>query len=57
MGTAFGRTEFHWLNPHVPLVLSPKGYPYALSLKRRGDAHDNWTDYWAADSLQAYVTG
>jgi integrase/recombinase XerD len=57
MGTAFGRTEYHGLNPHLPLILSRKGYPYALSLKRRSDAQGAWTDYWAADSLQAYVTG
>ncbi|SAL74027.1 integrase family protein [Caballeronia udeis] len=36
MGTAFGRTEYHGPNPHLPLVLSRKGYPYALSLKRLG---------------------
>jgi len=57
MGTAFERTEYHGLNPHLPLVLSRKGYPYALSLKRREDAQGKWTEYWAADSLQAYVTG
>ncbi|KLU20535.1 integrase [Caballeronia mineralivorans PML1(12)] len=57
IGTAFGRTEYHGLNRHLPLILSRKGYPYALSLKRREDAQGKWTDYWAADSLQAYVTG
>jgi len=45
MGTAMGRTEYHGLNPHLPLVLSRKGYPYALSLKSRSDAQERRTDY------------
>jgi len=28
-----------------------------LGLKRRADAQGKWTDYWAAGSLQSYVTG
>jgi len=57
MGTAMGRTDYHGLNPHLPLVLSRKGYPFSLSMKPRTDAQGATTDYWAADSLQAYVTG
>jgi integrase/recombinase XerD len=51
--TALGRTHYHGLNPHLPLVLSRKDYPYSLSLKRRSDSEGGRTDYWAADSLQA----
>ncbi|CAN7786448.1 site-specific integrase [Caballeronia sp. LjRoot34] len=57
MGTAMGRTDYHGFNSHLPLVLSRKGYPFSLSLKPRTDAQGAATGYWAADSLQAYVTG
>jgi hypothetical protein len=55
LGTALARTHYHGLNPHLPLVLSRKGYPYSLSLKRLSEEGGR-TDYWSADSLQAYVT-
>ena len=57
MGTALGRTHCHVLSSHVPFVLSGKGHPYSLSLKRRSDSEGGRTDYWAAESLQAYVIG
>ncbi|MEX3818654.1 tyrosine-type recombinase/integrase [Paraburkholderia sp. BR14263] len=38
------------------MILSRKGYPYALTLKKRTAANGSRVDYWAADSLQAYVT-
>ncbi|WP_082771697.1 MULTISPECIES: tyrosine-type recombinase/integrase [Burkholderiaceae] len=57
IGTTLGRTDFNGLNCQLPLIVSRKGYPYLLSLKRRENAEGCTTDYWAADSLQAYVTG
>jgi hypothetical protein len=56
-GTALGCAHYHGLNLRLPLVLSRKGCPYSLRLKRRSDSEGRRTDYWAADSLQAYVTG
>ena len=54
----------HWANPapnlsyrHLPLVLSRKGYPYSLNRKLRRAESGETVEYWAADSLQAYVTG
>lgn len=39
------------------MILSRKGYPYAMNKKARVAAFGEVIDYWAADALQAYVTG
>jgi integrase/recombinase XerD len=57
MGSALGSAEYQGLNRNLPLVLTRKGYPFSLSMKRRRNEQGIATDYWAADSLQAYVTG
>ncbi|MGA7816695.1 tyrosine-type recombinase/integrase [Caballeronia sp.] len=55
-GTNLGRTDYHGLHANLPLILSRRGYPYSLSKKSRVGESGESTDYWAADSLQAYVT-
>ncbi|MBN3785510.1 site-specific integrase [Burkholderia sp. Ac-20353] len=57
LGTTLDRSHFRGLIPDLPLILSRKGYPYALNRKMRIAADGEQIDYWAADSLQAYVTG
>ncbi|KVS13145.1 tyrosine-type recombinase/integrase [Burkholderia multivorans] len=57
LGTTLDRSRFRGLNPDIPLILSRKGYPYALNRKIRISADGEPIDYWAADSLQSYVTG
>ena len=57
LGATLDRTRYRGLHADLPLVLSRKGYPYALNKKRRPDETGAITEYWAADSLQAYVTG
>jgi len=57
LGMAFNRNDYRGLNRDLPLILSRKGYPYSLTKKRRVGALGEPLDYWAADSLQAYVTG
>ncbi|RQP96548.1 tyrosine-type recombinase/integrase [Burkholderia stagnalis] len=56
LGTTLDRSRFRGLMPDLPLILSRKGYPYALNRKIRISADGEPMDYWAADSLQAYVT-
>ncbi|RDU95243.1 tyrosine-type recombinase/integrase [Trinickia dinghuensis] len=57
LGTALEEGRFRGLIPDLPLILSRKGYPYALNRKFRIAADGQPVDYWTADSLQAYVTG
>lgn len=56
LGATLDVSRFRGLNPDLPLILSRKGYPYSLNLKVRTSASGDQVDYWAADSLQAYVT-
>ena len=55
-GTNLGSNDYRGLHANLPLILSRKGYPYSLSKKSRVAESGGSTDYWAADSLQAYVT-
>jgi integrase/recombinase XerD len=57
LGATLDRAQYRGLHADLSLVLSRKGYPYALNKKRRPDETGVVTEYWAADSLQAYVTG
>ncbi|CBJ37456.1 putative tyrosine recombinase xerD [Ralstonia solanacearum CMR15] len=41
----------------VTLILTHKGSPYELSVKRRTNEAGEPVEYLAADSLQSYVTG
>ncbi|MBG0881941.1 site-specific integrase [Burkholderia sp. 9775_39] len=57
LGTTLDRSRFRGLFPDLPLILSRKGYPYALNRKVRISTDGEPIDYWAADSLQSHVTG
>lgn len=57
LGTTLAGTTYRGLNPDLPLILSRKGYPYSLNRKVRRSSSGVLVDYWAADSLQSYVTG
>jgi len=56
-GTNLGRSDYCGLHANLALIVSRTGYPYSLSKKSRVGESGELTDYWAADSLQAYVTG
>lgn len=56
LGTTLDTSKYRGLNPGLPLVLSRRGYPYSMNRKVRVAASGEAVDYWAADSLQAYVT-
>ncbi|MFP3506895.1 tyrosine-type recombinase/integrase [Burkholderia sp. SIMBA_062] len=56
LGTTLEKSRFRGLIPDLPLILSRKGYPYSLNRKKRFSADGQLMDYWAADSLQSYVT-
>lgn len=45
------------LLPDMPVILTRRGYPYELNKKRRVLETGEQAEYWAADSLQSYVTG
>lgn len=57
LGATLAGTSYRRLNPELPLILSRRGYPFSLNRKVRGSSSGDLVDYWAADSLQAYVTG
>ncbi|MEX3686445.1 tyrosine-type recombinase/integrase [Paraburkholderia sp. BR14263] len=42
--------------PHTRLILTQKGGPFELSVKRRVNFEGEAVEYLAADSLQSYVT-
>ncbi|MFS8980229.1 tyrosine-type recombinase/integrase [Cupriavidus necator] len=48
---------YRGLMPQTCLILTHKGGPYELSVKRRTNEAGELVDYLAADSLQSYVTG
>ncbi|MCL6482936.1 MAG: site-specific integrase [Janthinobacterium lividum] len=56
-GTAMDRRMWRGLMPETTLILTHKGGPYELSVKRRTNDAGEPVDYLAADSLQSYVTG
>ncbi|MBU9690781.1 site-specific integrase [Burkholderia multivorans] len=56
LGTTLDKSRFRGLIPDLPLILSRKRYPYSLNRKKRFSADGQLMDYWAADSLQSYVT-
>lgn len=43
--------------PRTRLILTQKGGPFELSVKRRVNFDGETAEYLAADSLQSYVTG
>ncbi|MGF6813188.1 integrase/recombinase XerD [Paraburkholderia sp. Clong3] len=55
-GVALDRREYRGLMPRSRLILTQKGGPFELSVKRRVNSDGEPVDYWAADSLQSYVT-
>ena len=57
LGATLDQGRYRGLNPALALILSRKGYPYALNRKPRRAESGEVVEYWAADSLQAYVTG
>jgi site-specific recombinase XerD len=56
-GSAMDRRLYRGLMPRTCLILTHKGGPYELSIKRRINEAWEPVDYLAADSLQTYVTG
>lgn len=56
-GTALDRRMWRGLMPQTTLILTHKGGPYELSVKRRINDAGEQVEYVAADSLQSYVTG
>ncbi|MGS0622395.1 tyrosine-type recombinase/integrase [Ralstonia sp. VS2407] len=56
-GTAMDRSMWRGLMPQTTLILTHKGGPYELSVKRRINDAGERVEYLAADSLQSYVTG
>ncbi|MGF6265449.1 integrase/recombinase XerD [Paraburkholderia youngii] len=57
MGAALDRRDYRGLMPNTRLVLTQKGGPFELSVKRRTSSDGVLVEYLAADSLQSYVTG
>lgn len=56
-GVSLDRHEYRGLMPRTRLILTQKGGPFELSMKRRVSFDGEPMAYWAADSLQSYVTG
>ncbi|MDF3834052.1 site-specific integrase [Cupriavidus basilensis] len=56
-GTALDRRMYRGPMPRTCLILTQKGGPYELSIKRRINDADEQVYCLAADSLQTYVTG
>jgi integrase/recombinase XerD len=55
-GRALDRREYRGLMPRTRLILTQKGGPFELSVKRRVNFDGEMAEYLAADSLQSYVT-
>lgn len=55
-GVALDRREYRGLMPETRLIVTHKGGPFELSVKRRVNFEDDAIEYLAADSLQSYVT-
>lgn len=56
-GAAMDRRMYRGLMSQTCLILTHKGGPYELSVKRRTNEAGEQVNYLAADSLQSYVTG
>ncbi|PEH40450.1 integrase [Burkholderia gladioli] len=56
-GASLDRSEYLGLMPRTRLILTQKGGPFEVSVKRRVSFDGEPMEYWAADSLQSYVTG
>ena len=56
LGVALDRREYRGLMPDTRLVVTQKGGPFELSVKRRINVEGEPVEYLAADSLQTYVT-
>jgi integrase/recombinase XerD len=56
-GVELGQAHIRGLIADLPLILSRRGYAYSLNRKLRRSETGDVTENWAADSLQAYVTG
>ncbi|MCX4149940.1 MULTISPECIES: site-specific integrase [Paraburkholderia] len=56
-GAALDRREYRGLMPRTRLILTQKGGPFELSVKRRVNFDGETAEYLAADSLQSYATG
>ncbi|CAE6795738.1 Tyrosine recombinase XerC [Paraburkholderia domus] len=56
LGTTVARPEYRGLIADLPLILTRKGYPYSLNIKLRLSDTGAVLTYWAADTLQSYVT-
>ncbi|GAI43716.1 unnamed protein product, partial [marine sediment metagenome] len=56
-GAAMDRRMSRGLIPQTCLILTHKGGPYELSVKRLTNEAGEQVNYLAADSLQSYVTG
>ncbi|KVC79502.1 hypothetical protein BGV71_24575 [Burkholderia ubonensis] len=55
-GVSLDRHEYRGLLPRTLLILTQKGRPFELSMKRSVSFDGEPMEYWAADSLQSYVT-
>ena len=47
---------YRGLWPHLPLLMTRRGSKFELNIKRRVLETGEHVEYWAADSLQSYVT-
>ncbi|KGE10414.1 integrase [Burkholderia gladioli] len=56
-GASLDRSEYRGLMPRTRLILTQKGGPFELRVKRRVSFYGEPMEYWAADSLQSHVTG
>ena len=56
-GCSFNDRQYRGLSPATRLILTWKGGPYELNLKRTTNTAGEPVEYWAADSLQAYIKG
>jgi integrase len=56
-GTALDRREYSGFMLRTRLILTQKGGPFELSVKRRVNFDGETAEYLVADSLQSYATG
>lgn len=56
LGVALDQREYRGLMPGTRLVVTQKGGPFELSVKRRINIEGESVEYLAADSLQTYIT-
>lgn len=57
LGVTLQPHVYRGLYPDLPVILSRRGYPFSLNRKLRRNANGAVVEYWAADTLQAYVSG